>query len=63
MLHRERELDQRFQSSRTYLGPFCPLPSFRLLDILPNMPASARLASEQNELELCRPNFGNAGLA
>ncbi len=55
-------LDQRFQSSRTYLGPFCPLAAFRLLDILPNMPASARLASEQNDLELLHTNFGNAGL-
>ena len=55
-------LDQRYQSSRTYLGPFCPLAAFRLLDILPNMPASARLASEQNDLELWCTNFGNAGL-
>jgi len=26
------------------------------------MPVSARLASEQNDLELCNTNFGNAGL-
>ncbi len=47
------DLDQRFQSSRTDLGPFCSLAAFRLLDILPNMPASVRLASKQNDLELC----------
>ena len=60
--YRQGALDQRFQSSRTHLGPFCPLAALRLLDILPNMPASARLASEQNDLELCNTNFGNAGL-
>ena len=29
---------------------------------IPKMPPSARLASEQNDLELCDSNFGNAGL-
>ena len=57
-----RELGQRFRSSRHLSRPLLPAGGVAPPRQIPNMPASVRLASEQNDLELCDSNFGNAGL-
>ncbi len=55
-------LGQRFQSSRHLSRSLLPAGGVAPPRQIPNMPASARLASEQNDLELGDSNFGNAGL-